>query len=86
VCRFYDTERREEKESIIYRESLEKTLTLRHRCHSESLATGYVTGSVEIPIARSLYILNYRSNRVILYTAFRVCLVRMHAHSVGISS
>jgi hypothetical protein len=34
----------------------------------------------------SLYILNYRKNRVILYTAFRVCLVRMHAHSAGISS
>jgi len=46
----------------------------------------HATQSVEILIARSLYILNYRNNLVILYTAFRVCLVRMHAHSAGISS
>jgi len=40
---------------------------------------------VEILIARSLYS-KYRYIRVLIYTVFGACLVRMHAHSAGISS
>ena len=53
--------------------------------HSMSL-NSCVLLCVIILIARSLYILNYRNNRVMLYTAFRVWLVCMHARSDGISS
>jgi hypothetical protein len=41
--------------------------------------------TVEILIARSL-VFSSTGTFVILYTAFRVSPVRMHAHSAGISS
>jgi len=43
----------------------------------------------KILIARSLYILKYRYVHELIYAVFGVCLVclvRMHAHSAGISS
>jgi hypothetical protein len=40
---------------------------------------------VEILIARSV-VFSSTGTFMILYTAFRVCPVRMHAHSAGISS
>jgi len=49
------------------------------------LAISISTQSVEILIARSLYS-KYRYTRVLIYTVFGACLVRMHAHSAGISS
>jgi hypothetical protein len=41
---------------------------------------------VEILIARSVVYSKLQEFVVTLYTALKVCLVRMHAHSAGISS
>jgi len=56
--------------------------------HSMSL-NSCVLLCVIILIARSLYILKYRYVHELIYAVFGVCLVclvRMHAHSAGISS
>ena len=79
--------------SMVQRREKEKDSRYIQKASAPAAVTVYQTCNimyicnicVEILIARSV-IFSSTGTFVILYMAFRVCTVRMHAHSAGISS